>query len=108
PEAGGRERHAADSATAAPPAHGSHAATEHGAHGHGGVHESPPAMLVPLMLLAVLSLVGGWVGIPEVMGGGNHFETFLAPVFETAATAGEAAAAMPQEPHGPSELALTL
>jgi NADH-quinone oxidoreductase subunit L len=60
----------------------------HDAHGHGGPHESPPVMLVPLMILALLSLVGGLVGI------GNHFENFLAPVFssglvsETVETAG--------------------
>jgi NADH-quinone oxidoreductase subunit L len=46
-------------------------------HGHGSPHESPMVMLVPLMILAVLSAVGGWVGI----GGG--FEKFLAPVFAT-------------------------
>jgi NADH-quinone oxidoreductase subunit L len=45
------------------------------AHGHGEPHESPMVMLVPLMILAVLSLVGGFVGW------GNHFEHFLAPVF---------------------------
>jgi NADH-quinone oxidoreductase subunit L len=43
--------------------------------GHGEPHESPMVMLVPLMILAVLSLVGGLVGW------GNHFEHFLAPVF---------------------------
>jgi NADH-quinone oxidoreductase subunit L len=52
--------------------HGSHV---HDAHGHGEPHESPMVMLVPLMILAVLSLVGGLVGI------GNRFEHFLAPVF---------------------------
>jgi NADH-quinone oxidoreductase subunit L len=44
-------------------------------HGHGEPHESPMVMLVPLMILALLSLVGGLVGI------GNRFEHFLAPVF---------------------------
>jgi NADH-quinone oxidoreductase subunit L len=53
-------------------AHGSHS---HDAHGHGEPHESPMVMLVPLMILALLSLVGGLVGI------GNSFEQFLAPVF---------------------------
>ncbi len=47
----------------------------HDAHGHGEPHESPMVMLVPLMILALLSLVGGLVGW------GNHFEHFLAPVF---------------------------
>jgi NADH-quinone oxidoreductase subunit L len=106
PEARGRERHASDAATAAPPAHGSHAASV--AHGHGGIHESPPIMLIPLIILAILSLVGGWVGIPEVLGGGNHFEKFLAPVFEVHATATEAAPASPAEPHGPSEITLSV
>jgi NADH-quinone oxidoreductase subunit L len=55
-------------------AHGSHG---HDAHGHGEPHESPMIMLAPLMILAVLSLVGGLVGW------GNHFEHFLAPVFGT-------------------------
>jgi len=45
------------------------------------VHESPRVMTVPLMLLGVLSLIGGYVGIPAVLGGGNHFEHFLHPVF---------------------------
>jgi NADH-quinone oxidoreductase subunit L len=52
--------------------HGSHG---HDTHGHGAPHESPMVMLVPLMILAVLSLVGGLVGW------GNRFEHFLAPVF---------------------------
>jgi NADH-quinone oxidoreductase subunit L len=66
--------------------HGSHS---HGAgdHGHGEPHESPMVMLVPLMILAVLSVIGGLVGI------GNRFEHFLEPVFGTgvAEAAGEAA-----------------
>jgi NADH-quinone oxidoreductase subunit L len=45
------------------------------------VHESPGSMTVPLMLLAVFSVIGGWVGIPEVLGGHNYFEEWLAPVF---------------------------
>ncbi|HZU23455.1 MAG TPA: NADH-quinone oxidoreductase subunit L [Terriglobales bacterium] len=110
PEASGRERHASDAASAAPPGHGAHGASAAGGHGHGhdGVHESPPIMLVPLVILAILSLVGGWVGIPAVLGGGNHFEKFLAPVFEAYATAGETAPASPAEPSGPSEMSLSL
>jgi NADH-quinone oxidoreductase subunit L len=52
-------------------------------HGHGGIHESPRVMLVPLVILAVLSIVGGWIGWPGSMGGSNHFDKFLAPVFHT-------------------------
>jgi NADH-quinone oxidoreductase subunit L len=59
--------------------HDSRPANDHG-HGHGGVHESPAVMLIPLVILAILSVVGGWVGI------GNHFENFLAPVFHSTAT----------------------
>jgi NADH-quinone oxidoreductase subunit L len=58
--------------------HGSHG---HAEAGHSGPHESPMVMLVPLMILAALSLVGGLVGI------GNRFEQFLAPVFGTAEVA---------------------
>jgi NADH-quinone oxidoreductase subunit L len=65
-------------------AHG-HSSHGHDAHGHGEPHESPMVMLVPLMILALLSLVGGFVGW------GNHFEHFLAPVFGAGETAGEAA-----------------
>jgi NADH-quinone oxidoreductase subunit L len=53
----------------------SHGHDSHAAHGHGEPHESPMVMLVPLMILAFLALVGGLVGI------GNRFENFLAPVF---------------------------
>jgi NADH-quinone oxidoreductase subunit L len=45
------------------------------------VHESPYSMTVPLMILAVLAVAGGWVGIPHVLGGHNYFEEWLAPVF---------------------------
>jgi len=45
------------------------------AHGHGDPHESPPVMLAPLLILALLSTIGGLVAI------GNHFEHFLNPVF---------------------------
>jgi NADH-quinone oxidoreductase subunit L len=58
--------------------HGTH---NHGDHVHGEPHESPAVMLVPLMILAVLSIVGGLVGI------GNGFEHFLAPVFGPVAEA---------------------
>ncbi len=44
------------------------------------LHESPKVMTIPLMLLAVLSIVGGYVGIPHVLGGINYFENFLEPV----------------------------
>ncbi|RMF67103.1 MAG: NADH-quinone oxidoreductase subunit L, partial [Calditrichaeota bacterium] len=42
------------------------------------VHESPKVMTVPLVILAFLSVVGGFVGIPHIF---NGFEHFLDPVF---------------------------
>src|SRR6202023_426790 len=45
------------------------------------VHESPKSMLVPLMILAVLSLVGGWVAAPAFWGAPDYFAKFLEPVF---------------------------
>ncbi len=44
-------------------------------------HESPPVMTVPMVVLAVLSVIGGYVGVPAILGGANHFHHFLAPVF---------------------------
>jgi NADH-quinone oxidoreductase subunit L len=58
------------------------------------LHESPDVMTVPLIVLAVLSAVGGWVGIPAVISGGipNLFERWLEPVLpKVAHAAGEAA-----------------
>ena len=65
-----------------------HSSQAHDSHGHGEPHESPMVMLVPLVILALLSTVGGLVGI------GNRFEHFLAPVFgsgEFTEAVGEAA-----------------
>lgn len=45
------------------------------------VHESPPAMTVPLIILAILSIIGGFVGIPQVfIQSGDKLSEFLAPV----------------------------
>jgi NADH-quinone oxidoreductase subunit L len=63
-------------AHAASSGHGSHG---HG-HGNGHIHESPMVMIIPLAILAILSLVGGWIGWPAALGGANHFEHFLEPV----------------------------
>jgi NADH-quinone oxidoreductase subunit L len=38
-------------------------------------------MLAPLVVLAVLAVVGGYVGVPHALGGHNYFEKFLEPVF---------------------------
>ncbi|MFL6313084.1 MAG: NADH-quinone oxidoreductase subunit L [Terriglobales bacterium] len=89
----GEEAHAAHAPAQA--AHGS-ASHSHGhaddqSHGHGGVHESPWVMLAPLVILAVLSFVGGWVGVPQFIGGHNEIEHFLSPVMQSGpSVAGEA------------------
>ncbi|MCR6641508.1 MAG: NADH-quinone oxidoreductase subunit L [Sporocytophaga sp.] len=44
------------------------------------LHESPLIMTIPLMVLAVLSVIGGFVGVPEVLGGSNFLKSFLSPV----------------------------
>jgi NADH-quinone oxidoreductase subunit L len=46
-------------------------------------HESPKIMTIPLIILAFLAVVGGYVGLPEALAGGNWFEHFLAPVFSS-------------------------
>jgi len=64
---------------------GEHGHDSHGhdsGHGHGGIHESPALMLVPLVILAILSVGGGFINAPK----------FLAPVFQTEAIASGAEA----------------
>jgi NADH-quinone oxidoreductase subunit L len=71
--------------------HGKPRYDEHHVH----VHESPWSMLGPLVVLAVLSVIGGWVAAPALWGGEDHFSKFLAPMFgsgEAVAGVSEAAA----------------
>ena len=45
------------------------------------IHESPPVMTIPLMILAFLSIVGGYIGLPVVLGKDvNWFFRFLSPI----------------------------
>ncbi len=50
------------------------------------LHESPPSMTWPLIVLAIGAIGSGWVGWPTALGGSNHFEHFLEPIFENPAT----------------------
>ena len=54
-----------------------------GGHGTGGshLHDAPPIMAVPLILLALGSVLAGYVGVPAVLGGANRIEHFLEPSF---------------------------
>jgi len=56
------------------------------------VHESPKSMTIPLIVLAILSVCGGWMAAPALVGGANHFKDFLAPVLSTTAEPAAAAA----------------
>jgi NADH-quinone oxidoreductase subunit L len=76
--------------------HVSHEAEHH-------LHESPPSMTVPLMILAGLSIVGGWIGWPEALGGSDRFAHFLDPVIARHA---EAVAALPESTSHGTEFGL--
>ncbi|HXZ79031.1 MAG TPA: NADH-quinone oxidoreductase subunit L [Terriglobales bacterium] len=81
-------------------------------HAHGGhPHESPRVMLIPLIILAVLAVIGGWIGTP----GNDRIGNFLAPVFSAyseglpaAAVSGEVAPAGAHESDHGLELTLTV
>jgi NADH-quinone oxidoreductase subunit L len=45
------------------------------------LHDAPPPMALALIVLALGSVVAGYVGLPAVLGGGNRFEHFLEPSF---------------------------
>ena len=49
-------------------------------------HEAPKTMTIPLVILAFLSIVGGFIGIPKSLFGNNAIEHWLAPIFEPAYT----------------------
>lgn len=54
----------------------------------GALHESPLTMTLPLLILAVLAALGGFINVPEVLDGTQALGNFLTPVFaESAAIA---------------------
>jgi NADH-quinone oxidoreductase subunit L len=55
---------------------------------HTHVHESPWVMLGPLVVLAILSVAGGWMAAPMLWGGVNHFDRFVAPALSAVAQQG--------------------
>jgi NADH-quinone oxidoreductase subunit L len=57
------------------------------------LHESGPAMIVPMVLLAILAALGGLLGLPEWLGLGNAVDEFLHPVFAGAHAAAPVAGA---------------
>ena len=84
---------------------GGHGAGDHGAHGGGHaahLHDAPAPMAIALVVLAIGSVLAGFVGVPHALGGHNQIEAFLEPSFHpvgaheaqgAAAAAGESAAA---------------
>ncbi|MDO7743555.1 MAG: NADH-quinone oxidoreductase subunit L, partial [Pedobacter sp.] len=51
-------------------------------HAEEKIHESPKSMTIPLIVLAVLSAIGGVIGIPESLGGSHWLSHWLAPVIQ--------------------------
>lgn len=47
------------------------------------LHESPLAITLPLLILALLAVVGGFLNVPEILGGEAQLHQFLAPVLKT-------------------------
>ncbi|WP_138479440.1 NADH-quinone oxidoreductase subunit L [Dyadobacter bucti] len=48
------------------------------------LHESPASMTVPLIILAVLSALGGFIGVPEALHGTHHLAEFMSPLYDAA------------------------
>jgi NADH-quinone oxidoreductase subunit L len=50
------------------------------------LHASPSIMIVPIIILAILSMLGGIINLPTFMGGVSWLQSFLSPVFADAMT----------------------
>ncbi|TLV00037.1 NADH-quinone oxidoreductase subunit L [Dyadobacter luticola] len=48
------------------------------------LHESPASMTIPLVILAVLSAVGGFIGVPEALHGTHYLAEFMSPLYDAA------------------------
>jgi len=94
----GERRHDAPSPEQTPSHHShdapSHHAPSHAAHSHDSpLHDAPPAMALALIVLAVGSVLAGYIGVPRALGGDNQLAAWLAPSFQAGAAAPEAEAA---------------
>ena len=94
---------------------------DHGSHGHGAgshLHDAPPAMAFALIVLALGSVLAGYVGVPHALGGSNALAAWMEPSFEArsvttlageqVATPGEPAATVAGEAGVESEESLEL
>ncbi|TMA75233.1 MAG: NADH-quinone oxidoreductase subunit L [Deltaproteobacteria bacterium] len=70
------------------------------------IHESPRSMTVPLIILAAGSILVGFLGVPEFLGGSNRFEQWLEPVFAHAGAAAHGAAAAHEAAHASHDVGL--
>jgi NADH-quinone oxidoreductase subunit L len=77
---------------------GKYRGDEHKVH----AHESPKVMTIPLIVLAILSTIGGFIGVPASLGGTSQISKFLDPVFHDA----QAKMMMVENSGGISEIAL--
>jgi NADH-quinone oxidoreductase subunit L len=86
---------------AAAHAHG-HNAAAHGhdaAHGHGfHPHDAPGPMAIALIVLAIGSVLAGYIGVPHALGGHNMLAAWLEPAFEAHLPAAEGVATPTEEP----------
>jgi NADH-quinone oxidoreductase subunit L len=57
------------------------------------LHDAPPSMAVPLIILAIGSVLAGYAGVPHALGGGLWIEHFLQPSFLAPGAAAHAGAA---------------
>lgn len=57
-----------------------------GEHAMSHIHESPYSITIPLIALAILSFAGGFMGVPEALGGSHWLSEFLSPVFAGSAS----------------------
>lgn len=55
-----------------------------GQHAMSHIHESPKSITIPLTVLAILSVIGGFLNVPESLGGSSGLGSFLEPVFANA------------------------
>ncbi len=61
------------------------------------LHDAPPAMAIALVVLAIGSVLAGYVGVPHVLGGANRIEAFLEPSFRAPGAAAAPEAVVPPE-----------
>jgi len=89
----GAHGHVAAHAVAAPAHDHAHDAHGHGGHDHGhgghghGLHDAPAPMAVALIVLAIGSVLAGYVGVPHALGGHNNLAEWLKPSFAPTAAA---------------------